>query len=215
MEYFNCRENISEDNIKQISEGIINSKIVIFPTETVYGIGANAYDDIACKKIFDIKKRNEEKALIVLISNLDMLYQIGVEINEIERKIMEKFWPGPLTIIFEKKQNCKISEIATGGKKTIGIRMTSGNIARLLIEKAGVPIVAPSANLSGKPTGVKIENIIKELGDKVDFMLDCGDIDNDITSTIVQVKSEQIYILRKGKITKEELEEIGEVKEIF
>ena len=205
---------INIDKIEEVAQGIKEGKIAIFPTETVYGIGANALDNKACKKIFKAKERPENKPLIVLISDYNMLNDIGVKINELERKIMNTFWPGPLTIVLNIDENCRISDIVTSGKTNIGIRMTSGKIARCLIQKAEVPIVAPSANISGKATGTKIDDIIKDLGDKVDYIIDCGDIESNLTSTIIKIENEKILILREGKITKEELRQIAEIKEI-
>lgn len=210
--YFDEKKQINLKDIELIAREIANGKSVVFPTETVYGIGTNAFNQKACEKIFEIKGRPQNKPLIVLVSNKNMLDIMVNNINQIEQKLIETFWPGPLTIIFEKKGECEISDIVTGGKNSLGIRMTSGKIARMLIEEAGVPIVAPSANLSGKPTGVKIENIVEELGDKVDYILDCGDVCDSTTSTVIQVKENIIYILREGKITKEELSKISEVK---
>ncbi len=202
-------KNIDTEKIKIVSEKIKKGDIVIFPTETVYGIGTNALDETACKKVFTIKGRNEEKPLIVLISNQDMLKNIVKDINDTERKLMETFWPGPLTIILKKQSN--ISNIVTAGKDEVSVRMTSGMITRRLIEEAGVPIVAPSANLSGMPTGVNTEEIVKQFEQKADYMLDIGNIQSDMTSTIVRVENKKIHIIREGKIKKEELAKIAEV----
>lgn len=212
MEYFNGREEIKKEEIEYISEGLLKGKTVVFPTETVYGIGANSFDKDACKKVFNIKERPKDKALIILISNYQMLKNIVKEPNELEKLLMKKFWPGPLTIIFNKSENCKISEEVTGGRNDIGIRMTSGKITKLLVENTGVPIVAPSANISGNPTGIKIENIIKEIGDRVDYILDCGDIEDSTPSTIVKVENNVIKVIREGKITINELKRLGKVE---
>ena len=203
---------VNMQEIDNIAQRIKEGKIVIFPTETVYGIGTNAFDDDACKRIYEIKERPMDKPLIVLISNLDMLYNIAKDVNELEKKLIDEFWPGPLTIVFEKKENCEISDIVTSGGNSVGIRMTSGIIPNLLIEKSGVPIVAPSANISGKSTGIKIKNIIEELGDKVDYILDFGDVEKAVESTIVKVVENKIYILREGKILKKQLKKIGKIK---
>lgn len=209
--YFNEKENINDKHISEVANNIKEGKIAVFPTETVYGVGTNAYNENSCKMIYKIKNRDEEKPLIVLISNYEMLYEIVDEINEIERKVMDKFWPGPLTIILKKKKDSKISNIITAGKEYVGIRMTSGKIAKRLIEKSGVPIVAPSANLSGNPTGKKMNNIINELGDKVDYILDFGDIEDEgKESTVIKIENGKIKVIREGKILKKELE--NEVK---
>lgn len=209
--YFD-QEDINIEELEKIAEEIRRGKIVIFPTETVYGIGTNALDEKACTKIYEIKGRIKEKPLIVLVSNKKMLEDIVININEIERKLMEAFWPGPLTIIFHRKKDGPISKVVTGGKEDVGVRMTDGKIANMLIEMSGVPIVAPSANLSGKSSGTKIKDMIEDLGDKVDYIMDCGDIKDETTSTLVKVEDGVIHILRQGKISKERLEKIAEVK---
>lgn len=209
--YFNEKENINDKHISEVANNIKEGKIAVFPTETVYGVGTNAYNENACKMIYEIKNRNEEKPLIVLISNYEMLYDIVDEVNEVERKVMDKFWPGPLTIILKKKKDSKIPNVITAGKEYVGIRMTSGKIAKRLIEKSGVPIVAPSANLSGNPTGKKMNSIINELGDKVDYILDFGDIEDEgKESTVIKIENGKIKVIREGKILKQELE--NEVK---
>ncbi len=205
-------EKITDLDIELVGQEMRNGKIVVFPTETVYGIGTNACDENACRKIYELKQRPSNKPLIVLISDMDMLCEIVQDINDIEKKLIEKFWPGPLTIIFEKKSNAKLTDIVTAGQKSVGVRMTDGKVARMLIQKAGVPIVAPSANLSGKPSATKMKNIMKDLGDKVDYILDCGDIKDETTSTLVKVENEVIHILRQGKISKGRLEEATKVK---
>lgn len=212
--YFNEKETVNDKHINEVAKSIKDGKIAVFPTETVYGVGTNAYNEDSCKMIYKIKNRDEAKPLIVLISNYEMLYDIADELNEVERKIIDKFWPGPLTMVLKKKKDSKIPNIITAGKEYVGIRMTSGKVATKLIEKSGVPIVAPSANLSGNPTGKKMKNIINELGDKVDYILDLGDIEEEgKESTVIKIENNKIKILREGKILRKELEKIGKIIE--
>lgn len=206
MEYIKKEE--IEKRWQEISEAILNGKSIVFPTETVYGIGTNAFDEEACRRIYEIKKRPSNKPLIVLVHNEDMLYKVIENTNEIEKELIEKFWPGPLTIIFRKKTDGELANCVTSGGEYVGVRMTNGDIARRLIREASVPIVAPSANLSGSASGTRLRNIISELGNKVDYILDCGDIEDETTSTLVKVENDCIHILRLGKITKEQLEKI-------
>ena len=202
------KENqIDETKINEISNAIKEGKIIILPTDTVYGIGTNAYDENACKKIYEIKRRPSYKPLIVLISDISMIENLVESISPMERKLIEKFWPGSLTIKFKKRKNA-LPDIIAEGNEYLGIRLIKNGLIYNIIEKAGVPIVAPSANLSGHPTGIKIENIIEELGGKVDYILDCGDYKSDETSTIVQVVDEKVVVIREGKIKKEELENL-------
>ena len=211
MRYFKEIENINMKDIEVVGKGISQGKIAIFPTETVYGIGTSAFDENACKRIYEMKKRPNYKPLIVLVLDKEMLFDIVQKTNDIENKLIERFWPGPLTIIFERKDNGKLPDVVTAGKNSVGVRMTDGKIARLLLKKSGVPIVAPSANLSGMPSGTKMSNIIEAFEKKVDYILDCGDIEDATTSTIVKVEGNIIYVLRQGKVSKEELEQVAQV----
>lgn len=186
---------------------MIEGKLVVFPTDTVYGLGTNVYNEDACRRIYEVKGRPKHKPLSVLISDISMLYEMVDNINLIEQKLIDTFWPGPLTIKFKKKKFI-IPNIVSSDDEYIRVRMINEGIAYKLIQTSGVPIVAPSANISGNPTGIKIKNIINELGGKVDYILDYGDFNNDNVSTIVQVEGDKISIIREGRIKKEELEKI-------
>lgn len=206
------KEEVNNDIIIKIAEDLRKGKIVVFPTDTVYGIGTNAYDEEACKKIYEIKGRPKNKPLITLISDISMLKEIVSCISLTEQKLIDSFWPGPLTIKFKGKKGV-LPNILYSTDGYITVRLINEGIVSKLIEVAGVPIVAPSANLSGSATGTKIENIINELGSKVDYILDYGDIQNDTVSTIVQVEEEKVITIREGKIKKEEIEKVVIVKE--
>ncbi|MCX8074215.1 MAG: L-threonylcarbamoyladenylate synthase [Clostridia bacterium] len=201
--------NINDDEkVIECCECIKNGGVVIFPTETVYGIGVNALDEKAVKKIFLVKGRPSDNPLIVHISNYDMLGQVCDidKISIIERKLMDSFWPGPFTIILPKKDT--ISDLVTAGLDTVGVRMPNNHVALKLVENAGVPIAAPSANISGKPSGTTVEDIIDEIGDKVDYIIDAGMCDIGIESTVVKLIDNKIKILRPGKISKEDIENV-------
>lgn len=193
-------------NIKDAAKVIKRGGIVLFPTETVYGIGANALNDEAVKKIFIAKGRAQDNPLILHISDMDMLNQIVESISEIEYRLMDTFWPGPFTIVLNKKKG--VANVATCGGDTVGVRMPSNKVAHDLIKESGVPIAAPSANISGKPSGTKLSDIINELKDKVDFIIDGGETDIGIESTVVRVINDEVRILRPGKITKEDIEKV-------
>ena len=209
MVIYNLKDNINLDDIKQAADFIKSGKLVIFPTETVYGIGADGLNSDAINDIFKAKGRKNDNPLILHVSSIDMVYRIAKNINEIELKLMNKFFPGPLTIIFDKKE-CVPYE-ATGGLDTVGIRMPSNIIANKLIEYSNTPIAAPSANVSGKPSGTNISDIIDELGDKVSVIIDEGDTKIGVESTVVRVIDNKIHILRPGYVTKEMLEPYAEV----
>ena len=198
-------EQIDETKIEEIANAIKEGKLIIFPTDTVYGIGTNAYNEAACKKIYEIKGRPSCKPLSILISDISMIEDLVENISPTEQKIIEKFWPGPLTMKFKKRKGI-LPDIISAGDEYVRIRLIKNGLIYKIIEKAEVPVVAPSANISGHPTGIKINNIIKELGGKVDYILDCGDYKSDEPSTIVQVEDEKVVVIREGKIKREELE---------
>ena len=185
---------------------IKNGGIVVFPTETVYGIGTNGLDKDAVKRLYNIKKRPLNKPISLLVSDFEMIEKVVKDISELEYKIMKKFFPGPLTIILNKKDI--VPDIVTSGGSTVGIRMPEEEITRKLIEYAGVPIAAPSANISGKASGIDLQEIVKEFGDKVNYYIDGGKSKIGIGSTIVKVENNSIKILREGSISKKEIENI-------
>ena len=205
--YLDLREEIDNLKIEEAAQIIKNGGLVVFPTETVYGIGANGLNSKAVEKIYTAKGRKQDNPLILLISNIEMLDQIAENITNIEAKLMDAFWPGPLTIVLKRK-TC-VPNIVTAGLDTVGVRLTSGEIARKLVEASNCPIAAPSANVSGKPSGTKIEDIFEELKEKVDCIIDGGMSENGIESTVVRVIDGVPTILRPGKITLEEIEKIA------
>lgn len=204
--YLDMKNVQNFEMLKKAGEIIANGGLVLFPTETVYGIGANGLDDIAVKKIFQAKGRAQDNPLILHISDISMINELAENISELEYKLMDAFWPGPFTIILNKKHG--IANEATCLGDTIGIRMPNNKIAHDLIKYAGVPIAAPSANISGKPSGTNVSDIINELYEKVDLIIDGGECEIGIESTVVRVINDEVKILRPGKISKEDIEEI-------
>ncbi len=198
-------EEIEEKTIQEISNAIKDGKTIVFKTDTVYGIGTNAFDKEACEKVYEIKGRPKQKPLCVLITNISMLKLMVENINPIEQKLIDTFWPGPLTIKFRKKENV-LPNIISAGDEYVRVRLLKEGLGYKIINTAGVPLVAPSANLSGSPTGINIKNITQELNGKVDYILDSGNVENDETSTIIEIENEKINIIREGKIKKEEIE---------
>ena len=192
--------------LKKAAQLIKQGKIVVFPTETVYGIGTNGLDEQAVKKLYEVKQRSLNKPISLLVSNMEMVNELARDITETEYKIMENFFPGPLTIILKKKNI--VSDTVTAGQDTVGIRMPSGEIAKKLVEIAGVPIAAPSANISGEPSGTDLQEIKKNFEGKVDFFIEGGISEIGLASTIVQVIDEKPVILRQGSITLEQINKI-------
>ncbi|MDD3303933.1 MAG: L-threonylcarbamoyladenylate synthase [Clostridia bacterium] len=207
IELINCNQGINQDKMTTVANSIRNGAVVVFPTETVYGIGANALNDEAVKKIFVAKNRPMDNPLIVHISNNDMLEEVACSISNNEKLLMKNFWPGPLTIILPKGK--VISNLVSCGLDTIGVRMPSNEIALALIEASKVPIAAPSANVSGRPSGTAVSDIAFELQDKVDYIIDGGMTNIGLESTVVKVVDDTVKILRPGAITPENITSIG------
>ncbi len=196
--------------LKEAVELLRRGEIVAFPTETVYGLGANALDDKAILKVFEIKGRPSDNPLIVHLHSKNVIEQYAYITNEVEKHIIEKLTPGPLTIILKKKEN--ISKYATAGLETVGIRIPYHPIAEKLIEIANVPVAAPSANISGKPSPNDAQSVIEDLSGKIPYIIDGGRTHIGIESTVVKVNELEdkylVMILRPGFITKEDIEEL-------
>ncbi|PFK46606.1 threonylcarbamoyl-AMP synthase [Bacillus cereus] len=182
------------------------NEAIAFPTETVYGLGANAMNDEAIAKIFEAKGRPSDNPLIVHIGARSQLGEIVREITPVAEELMKHFWPGPLTIILPKKDG--ISEKVTAGLDTVGVRMPDHPVALALIEAANVPVAAPSANRSGRPSPTLAHHVYEDLNGKIAGIVDGGATGVGVESTVVDCTSEVPTILRPGGITKEQLEEV-------
>ena len=205
--------NIKEDYecIEKAGQIIKEGGLVGFPTETVYGLGADALNEDAAAKIYAAKGRTSDNPLIAHISRISMLDDIVTEIPEKAKLLMEKFWPGPMTLIFNKSEI--VPKGTTGGLDTVAVRMPDNEIARALIEASGTPIAAPSGNLSGKPSPTIAEHMIDDMDGRIDMIIDGGMVGMGLESTIVDMTCDPPMILRPGFITKEMIDEvIGEVE---
>ena len=200
-----------DERIEEAAEIIRNGGLVAFPTETVYGLGANGLNADAAMKIYSAKGRPSDNPLIIHISNLDMLEDLVKEVPKVAKKLIEEFWPGPMTLIFKKSDI--VPSQTTGGLDTVAVRFPKHPIAQALIEKAGVGIAAPSANLSGRPSPTCGYHVIEDMNGRIDMIIDGGKIEMGLESTIIDVTGEVPTILRPGFITQEMLEDIlDEVK---
>jgi len=179
-----------------------SGEVVAFPTETVYGLGANALDETACAKIFALKGRPADNPLIVHIADLAMLDQIA-EATPMALRLADAFWPGPLTLVLPKKPH--IPDIVSAGLPTIGVRLPSHPVARALIRAAVCPIAAPSANLSGRPSPTQAGHVRDDFIDKLPLILDGGPVEIGIESTVIDVSGAQPVLLRPGYITIDQL----------
>lgn len=184
--------------------------LVAFPTETVYGLGANALDEEAARKTYAAKGRPSDNPLIVHIASLEDLYPITKKVPEKAVALAEKFWPGPLTMIFEKSE--LVPHGTTGGLETVAVRMPDNEVALALIRAGGGYVSGPSANKSGRPSPTMARHVLDDLEGRIDMILDGGPVHIGVESTIVDMTVEPPMILRPGAVTKEMLEEtVGEV----
>lgn len=200
------RNNIQEEDFKEASDIINKGGLVAFPTETVYGLGADALNEQAAARIYAAKGRPSDNPLIVHIADIAALNELASDVPDIAYELADAFWPGPLTIILNKSG--LVPKGTTGGLETVAIRMPSDKIAAALIKYSNKYIAAPSANTSGRPSTTKAEHVIEDLDGKIDMIIDGGASDIGLESTIVDLTGEFPVILRPGYITKDELEAV-------
>lgn len=199
-------ENFQDEDLEQACHILQEGGLVAFPTETVYGLGGDALSPDAAKKIYEAKGRPSDNPLIVHIADMDGLYDVAEQVSEKAGKLAEAFWPGPLTMIFQKK--AKVPMSTTGGLDTVAVRMPAHPLAMELIRQSRVYVAAPSANLSGRPSPTKAEHVIEDLQGRVDMIVDGGMVGIGLESTIVDMTTEPPVILRPGYITQEMMEEV-------
>lgn len=205
------KEQIDDEKLMEAAEILRAGGLVAFPTETVYGLGANALNEEAAKKIYAAKGRPSDNPLIAHISKPEELAPLVKEVSEAGKKLMEAYWPGPLTMIFPKSDIVPYG--TTGGLDTVAIRMPSDPIANRMIALAGIPIAAPSANTSGRPSPTTAEHVYQDMNGKIEMILDGGAVGIGVESTIVDVSGPVPMLLRPGAITIEMLREtVGQVE---
>ncbi len=198
--------NINMDLIEKAAGILRKGGLVAFPTETVYGLGADGLNASACKKIYEAKGRPSDNPLILHIGNISQLKDIVCDIPECAVKIIDRFWPGPVTLVFRKKSI--VPDSVSGGLNTVAVRFPSNPVARAIINAAKTPVAAPSANTSGKPSPTRAKHVLHDMDGKIDMIIDGGSCEVGLESTIVDVTGKKPVILRPGGITKEMLEEV-------
>ena len=204
-------KQIKDEELAEAAQILRDGGLVAFPTETVYGLGANALDEAAAKKIYAAKGRPSDNPLIAHISCLEELKPLVAYIPEAGRKLAEAYWPGPLTMVFPKSDIVPYG--TTGGLDTVAVRMPSDPVANRLIKLAGVPVAAPSANTSGRPSPTTARHVWQDMEGKIEMILDGGPVGIGVESTIVDVSSDVPTLLRPGAITMEMLREtVGRVE---
>lgn len=198
----------------EIAAGFIRSGgVVAFPTETVYGLGANLFDPIAIKRIYEAKLRPQDNPLIAHIGELDQLDLIASEIPPFAKKFIDRFFPGPLTIVLPKA--AKVPTAATAGLETIGVRMPAHALARKFLKACGTPVAAPSANLSGRPSPTTWQAVVEDLTGRIDCILQGESTDIGIESTVVDCTTDRPLVLRTGGVTLEELQSVVPETELY
>jgi len=208
---WNLEDGFEEKELEQAAKILKSGGLVAFPTETVYGLGGDGLQPQASQKIYAAKGRPSDNPLILHISKRSDLERIVKQVPAAAEKLMDAFWPGPMTLIFEKN-DCVPYE-TTGGLNTVAVRMPSHEGARLLIDRAGVPVAAPSANTSGRPSPTTADHVREDLDGKIDMIVDGGSVGIGVESTIIDLTEDIPVILRPGYITKEMAEKVvGEVK---
>ena len=206
----NDTENINDEELKEAAQILRDGGLVAFPTETVYGLGGNALDEKAAGKIYAAKGRPSDNPLIAHVSCAAEVTPLVKYIPEAGKKLMDAFWPGPLTIIFPKSDI--VPYATTGGLDTVAIRMPVDPIANRMIALAGVPVAAPSANTSGRPSPTTADHVWQDLNGKIEMIIDGGPVGIGVESTIVDVSGDVAAVLRPGAITMEMLKDVlGEV----
>ncbi len=198
---------ISETNLEQAIynavDALKNGSIVAYPTETFYGLGTKFDMEDSLKRLYNIKQRPKEKPMPLIIGNKDLISVVAVNVNQIALSFMDKFWPGPLTLILPAKKN--LSEYITTGTGKVAVRIPGESFALSLAKTANFPIIATSANLSGMPPAQDTEAVIGYFGDKIDLIFDSGSTTGGLPSTIVDVTGDEIIILREGAIRTESI----------
>jgi L-threonylcarbamoyladenylate synthase len=194
------------DVIRYAASVIREGGLVAFPTETVYGLGANAFDARAVERIYVVKGRPPDNPIIVHICDVRQLELVASRVPEDAYRLVERLWPGPLTLLLPKGP--RIPYVVTAGLETVAVRMPAHPVALELIREAGVPIAAPSANLSGKPSPTRGEHVVEDLYSKVEVIIDAGETLYGVESTIINLLSDPPMLLRPGAYPVEEIERI-------
>lgn len=203
-------KNNFEDTISRAAHILKQGGTVAFPTETVYGLGADALNPAAVRRIFEAKGRPADNPLIVHIASMDSLDRIATDIPPIAFELMDAFWPGPLTLVLKRKS--AVPDITTGGLDTVAVRMPDNPVALALIKKAGTPLAAPSANTSGRPSPTTAGHVISDLSGRIDAVIDGGAVEVGVESTVLDVTSDVPIILRPGGVGVEEIKKhVGKV----
>ena len=195
--------NPETDLLQQAASIIINGGVIGYPTETIYGLGANVMNKRAVEKVYDMKGRDKNKPILILAENVEQVKQLTASFPESARILAKEFWPGPLTIVFPAAK--RLNTFLTGDNRTIGIRITNNKICQELLKLSGVPITSTSANISGGVNPISAREVEKTFADKLDLIIDGGENKNRIPSTVVSVLGDSFDVIREGAIPKTDI----------
>lgn len=195
---FNWKEKIPKEELDEVVKVLKNDGLIVFPTDTVYGLGCNCFSIKALNKIFDVKQRNKNKPINVLTNSVDKINQVVENINSKEKELMDKYFPGALTIIIKKNE--KVPDLLTSGLDSVGVRIPDNEIALKILERVSFPLATTSANISQEEAGIDKEDVLKDFKGKVDIIIDGGITNLKVASTIVKLEDDEIKVLRQGTI---------------
>ncbi len=195
---YNWEEEIDEEELENVIKTLDNGGVIIFPTDTVYGIGCNCFDERAIKKLFEIKNRARYKPINVLTDSFEKIKMVSSNINNTEKELIKTYMPGALTVILDKNE--EVPDILTSGLPTIGVRIPNDKIALEILRRINYPLATTSANISGNPDGIKIDDFVNEFDGKVDIIIDGGTTKLQKSSTIVRVENDCIELIRQGTV---------------
>jgi len=208
--YWNMHGHVDHASLQEAAELLQQEEVVAFPTETVYGLGADATSEKAVQKIFAAKGRPADNPLIVHMAKKEQIHEVVQHIPEVAHKLIDRFLPGPLTLIL--KSNGRCAQNVTAGLSTVAVRIPDHPVASSILDECGLPLAAPSANLSGKPSPTRAEHVYNDLNGRIAGIIDGGPTGVGVESTVLDCSGEKPVILRPGGVTKQDLEEvIGEV----
>ena len=196
---FNWKKGINQKELKIVINTLNNDGIIIFPTDTVYGIGCNCFSEKAIQKLYEIKERDYKKPICVLTNNIEKIKKVVKNINKKQEDLINKYMPGALTMILDKKEG--VPDLLTSNLETIGVRIPNNKIALEILKNFDLPLATTSVNISGNNPGIEIEDFIEEFGNKVDIIINGGKSQIGMASTIISINNDNnINILRQGSI---------------
>lgn len=209
MDYIKLnKDRISESILHQVICSLLEGAIIGYPTETVYGIGCDAYNSTAIEKIYKLKGRNYSLPLIVLVDDKSTVQELTTDIPETAEVLMNEFWPGPLTMIF--KASSSVPKILNAGKGTIGLRISSDPVCKHILENFKMPLVSTSANPTGSAPATSAEKLKDYFGSKIDIIIDSGPRNQELVSTILDVSSNNLKVEREGAISRSQILQVIE-----